>query len=314
MKVMVYGALLVLTAPVFCFAQKKEIVELQRDIAQLQDQMRALQTSINEKTTALTVLVQQNLDMSNKNTAGMAVLERAVTDQLTKQQQGISTPVAVIGTKVDQLSGDVQGVKESVNDLNNRMNKMQAQLADIKLLLSNVPPPTAAPGGAPPPTGAAAVPPATAGSTTPPQGVSAENLYASALRDKNSGNLDQAQQEFNDYLRWFGNTDYAPNCQFYLGEIAYNKSDFEAAIKAFDSVLERYSENNKTADSMYMKGKALLKQNQRNAAVQEFREIIKRYPNKDVSTKAKSELKALGLTASAAAAPAPGRAGGKRRR
>ena len=58
-------AILVL-CPAFAPAANREMIELQRDVAQLQDQVRDLQRSFDEKLAALQVLVQQTLDSANE--------------------------------------------------------------------------------------------------------------------------------------------------------------------------------------------------------------------------------------------------------
>jgi len=52
---------------------------------------------------------------------------------------------------------------------------------------------------------------------------SADTLYSNGLRDITSGKYDLARQEFQDYLKHYGDTDLASNAQFYLGEIAYSQ-------------------------------------------------------------------------------------------
>ena len=74
--------------------------------------------------------------------------------------------------------------------------------------------------------------------------------------------------------------------------------------KAFDAVLEKYPDNNKTADATYMKGMALLKSGQRNEAAKEFLNVITNYPNSEVSLKAKTQRRALGLSVPTAATTA----------
>ena len=124
------------------------------------------------------------------------------------------------------------------------------------------------------------------------------------MKDRTGGNFDLALQGFEEYLKYFANTELAPNAQFYIGQIYYDKNDFPSAIRAFDTVLEKFPENNKTPDAMYMKGMALLKSTQRNAAAQEFLTLIQKYPNADVTPKARQQRKALGLSVPSAAAPA----------
>ena len=272
-----------LAFPVLSFGQKKEYVELQRDIALLQDQVRSLQTSMNEKLAQLQMLVQQSLDSSNKVNTAVAVLDSGIRDRLREQEKSVAGPVAGVGAKLDQFAEEFRALKESVGDMSGRMGKLQAQIVDlgnaVKVMQAPAPPPGGGTGGAPPP------------------GVSADQLYQSAMRDRSAGSLDLAMQEFNDYLRYFPSTDLAPNAQFYLAMIFYDKGDMDSAVRAFDLVLEKYPENNKTADAMYMKGMALLKMEQRNAAVQEFREVIKRFPRTDLADKSRGRLKALGVSA-----------------
>jgi tol-pal system protein YbgF len=277
-----------LAFPVLSFGQKKEYVELQRDVALLQDQVRSLQTSMNEKLAQLQMLVQQSLDSSNKANTAVAVLDSGIRDRLRDQEKSVVGPVAGVGAKLDQFAEEFRAVRETVGDMNARMGKLQAQIVDLGNAVKVMQAPPSPPGGG-------------AGGA-PPSGVSADQLYQSAMRDRSAGSLDLAMQEFNDYLRYFPSTDLAPNAQFYLAMIYYDKSDMDSAVRAFDLVLEKYPENNKTPDAMYMKGMALLKMEQRNAAVQEFREVIKRFPRTDLADKSRERLKSLGVSASPPAA------------
>jgi tol-pal system protein YbgF len=268
-------------------AQKREIVELQRDIASLQEQMRQLQRTIDEKMASLSTLIQQSIESSNRGNTSLAVLEGGIRERLAEQQKNLVGPVASLGVKLDQMSTEFQGVRESVMDLTERMNKMQAQMTDLGNSVKTL----QAPPAPPPPTGSN---PGTA--ATPPPGLSAKQLYDSSMKDRSGGNLDLALQGFEEYLKYFSDTELAPNAQFYIGQIYYDKNDFPNAIRAFDAVLERFPENNKTPDAMYMKGMALLKSTQRNAAAQEFLTLIQKYPNSDVTAKARQQRRALGLS------------------
>ena len=74
-----------LLLPAFAVGANREIVELQRDIATLQDQIRVLSNGTNEKLTALTVLLQQTLEAANNSNKAVAVLESRLNGQLEKQ-------------------------------------------------------------------------------------------------------------------------------------------------------------------------------------------------------------------------------------
>jgi tol-pal system protein YbgF len=263
------------------FGQKKEILEMQRDILQMQDQIRSLQRSQDEKLAALQVLLQQTLDAANKANTATAVLEASLRDKLKDQEKNLVVPVAGLGSKVEQMSSDFSSVRESVADLTSRLGKLQNQVADLSQAIRTLSAPP------PPPPGAA---PTAAG---PPAGVSAEQLYNAALRDRTSGNADLAIAQFKDYIQYFGTSDLAPNAQFYIGEIEYLRGDYTASLAAFDKLLEAYPDNAKTADALLLKGRALVKSGFKAEARTEFETLIRKFPSHENAAKAKMELRAL---------------------
>jgi len=283
---------LFLLAPL-SFGANKDIQELQRDLAMVQDQVRNLQSSVDQKVSALQTLVQQTLDSVNRTNTAVAVMENRFNDGLKQQQQSVSGPVLAVTQKLDQMSEDFRAVRESVLDMNTRMGKLDAKMADLQNLINTIrtPPP-------PPPPATGASP--TDGQTPPPAAVvvpplSADVTYTNASRDYLGGKYDLAMQEFNDYLKYYGKTQFAPNAQFYIGMIYLNKQDYTSALQAFDAVLEQYSDNAKTPDAHYEKGMCLLGLGKNDAAAREFRDVYNRYPDADVAAKAKARLKDLGL-------------------
>ncbi len=266
------------------FGQKREYVELQRDVATLQDQVRSLERSFNEKMGGLTTLVQQTIESINKLNTTVAVLDASLRDR----EKNLATPVTVVGTKIDQMSTEFQAVRVSIDDLTSRLGKLERGLVDLGNTMKVIQSPPS-----PPPAGGSA-----AGAPPP-----AEELYANAMRDKNAGNYPMATAEFNDYLRSYGDTASAPNAQYYLGEIAFNQKDYDSALEAFNLVLERFPEdrNNKIIDATYMKGRTLMQIGENRKAADEFRAVIKRAPDSDLAAKAKAQLKTLGVAVTAPA-------------
>lgn len=265
-----------LVTPGLAQAQRKQIQELQRDMALLQDQLRAT----NEKLASLTSLVEQVLDRVNNTNTAMAVLEKSVKDSLREQEKHMAAPVAALGTRVESMAGEFRSVRESVADLNQRVGRMQAQLEDLRTSVQVL----AAPPPPPSPTAAA---PASA------PGVSAEALFNNARRDQSGGQLDLALAQYEDFLKSFPNNDLAPVAQYNIGEIYYIKRDYEQARKAFDLVLEKYPENPRTADAMYMKAMSLARAGNRAGAIEELRALLKKYPSGEIAEKAQSQLKQL---------------------
>ncbi|GAB4357885.1 MAG: hypothetical protein OHK0021_02180 [Bryobacter sp.] len=275
-------AALLLAVPAASFAQKKEVQELIRDFALLQNDVRTMKSSMDEKFAALNVLVKEALDNATKSNTSLAVLEKTLSDRLRDQQSALNAPVAGVNTKMDQMTTEFALLKESVTEVGEMVKKLQTQLQDLdtKMTTLNAPPPPPAPESSP---------------NTPPAGVTSESLYTNALQAKSGNQLDFALQQFQDYLKFFPEGSYAPNAEYHIGEIFSTQGKYDEAVAYFDNVLEKYPDNSKTLDAMLSKGRALAKSGQRTAAVKEFRAIIAKSANSGQAGLAKQELKSLGM-------------------
>jgi TolA-binding protein len=272
-------AVLAIAASVSCFGASKEMVELQRDVAQLQDQATRIQRTLDEKLAELLVLVQQAQENSARAVGSVQSMPAEMSNRVGDQLR----PVLAVGQKVDGMQQEIQGLHDSVSELSARLERLDAKLTDVsnKITLLAQPP-------APPPN-----PNAT---SAPPAGLNAADLFSNAQRDQQSGNFPIALKEYQDYLKYFGKTtEQAPEAQFNIGQIYYNQGDMENAAQGFDAVLEQYPDNAETPNAYYMKAMALYKAGQRPAAIDCFKELIAKYPHTDQATKARNQLKTLGV-------------------
>ncbi|MGA2183715.1 MAG: tetratricopeptide repeat protein [Bryobacteraceae bacterium] len=274
-------------------AASKEILELQRDVALLQQQVKDLQSSQDQKIATLQTLTQQTLDTVNRLNTSLALLGNNIESNANK-----TTPaVAGLNGRLDQVTQSFNDLRDNVQDIGARIGKIDAAIADLKNTVNLAAHP------APPPAGANVNPEAPQGAAQggapasgPPAGMSAEQSYSNAYRDYGGGQLDLALQEFQDYLQYFPTTQFAPNAQFYIGDILYHKGSYDKAVAAFDAVNEKYQANAKTSDAHYMKGLALVKMGRRDAAAKEFREVIARSSNPELVARAKKQMQDMGLS------------------
>jgi len=275
------------------FAASKEILELNRAVLDLQDQVRTLQRTVDEKMGSIGAQVTQALDSANKGNTSVAVLQNTITAKLNEIGTGLASPVANLGSKVDQMATEFQNLRGSIDDLNSRMGKLQGQVNDmnntLKVMQAPPAPPASTGGGV--------------GGSGPPPGMNSQDLFNQAKRDESMGNLDLALSGYQQFLKFYDNTDQAPVAQFQIGQIYYNKGDFANAANAFDACLERYAENEKTPDAMYMKGMALWRGGEPTAAGKEFLNVIQKYPRNPLAAKAREARKQLGYNTPPAAAP-----------
>jgi len=281
-----------LPAPSLLAQRREDILSIQRDVAQLQDQIKQLQTSQDQKLTALESLIKQALDQSNQASASMTALQRTLTDRLNDQQSKVAAPIAVLGTKVDQSSDDVRAVRENLAALSNRVANLDNKLSDISSAVRTLSQPQSAP---PPP--ASGGPPAAGGAPIPPVGTSADSLWLNAFRDYSSGKDELAMMEFNDYLKYFPSAENAASAQYYVGQLYNRAKMYDDAVKAFDAVLERYPDNPKTPDALYGKADALGHGGHRNEAAAEFKDFLARFPTHSLARNAQAQLRDLGTAA-----------------
>lgn len=278
--------LLFVLAALPAFPVAKEIVQLQRDVALLQDQLRALQRSVDERFAVTQQLMNQNLDAANKLSSSLAVMQRTIQDQ----EKTLTAPLANTNARIDTMAQQFQALRESMEEINSRLRKLDQQLADIKNIVSTVP--AAAQPSVQVPAGGQGQPAPSA----PPPG----QLFGNARKDYQAGNYDLAVPQLQQFLKAYPDSDQAPDAQYYIGDIFFLQADFGQAVAAFDQVLERYPDSRRAPDAQFKKGQALQKQGRRDDAAKEYRALIKKYPNTPAANQAAESLRGLGLPPRAA--------------
>jgi tol-pal system protein YbgF len=302
-----------LAAALFCgspaFAVNKDMVQLQTQIQQLQDAVARLQQSNDERMGVMKDLIQQSADSINK----MAVTVDALHRQLQTQQEAQ-------GTKVDQVSGQIQSLNDSVDEIKARLGSLQKLMQDVQgqqqSMSANMQTTPQSGGSASPapsnslPDGPstpapivrkgkpsadvplAAAPAPSGGSGVPP----ADELYKTALGDYMAAKYTLAAAEFGDVVKNYPDNPLAGNSYYYQAEIDYRGGRYAASIKSYDSVLQQYPDSNKVPVSHLHKGMALIALNQKEAGVREFRTLIQRFPNSPEAMQARSKLSGMGVT------------------
>ncbi len=255
------------------WAVSKEIIELQTQVQALQDQMARMQQSFDERMGVMKSLMDQNTDSINKVTASITAM-----NELLQKQQNASAAQA------DQLSGQIQALNDSIDELKARMAKVSKQMDDMQAAQQ-----TAAASQAAQQAQAAAL------AAAPPPDV----LYNNALRDYNAGKNDIATQEFSDYIKFYPNTDLAGNSYFYLAELQYKQANYQAAITNYDLVVQNFPSGNKAASAELKKGYAQIELGQNDAGAATLRHVVQRYPRTNEALQAKERLRKLGAPARA---------------
>jgi tol-pal system protein YbgF len=280
-----------LVGPRPALAVAREIIELQHDVTLILQGQKDMQNQMTQDHTVQKTLIEQSSDTVLKLNATMNGLQKSVQDVQ-----------ANAGTRLDTMSTQVQGLSDNLEEIKSRIGKLNQQLVDLQNTVQAIDARLA--GGAPSapgatgPTGALNPPKFEAAAPSGPL-PSADTLYSNGLRDITSGKYDLANSEFQDYLKYYADTDLASNAQFYLGEIAYSQKQYDRAVNEYDKVLTNYPKSFKLAPARLKKGMSLIELNQKSAGVRELREVVKRYPGTEEERRARAKLKDLGVAVSA---------------
>ncbi|MFZ2086083.1 MAG: tol-pal system protein YbgF [Candidatus Sulfotelmatobacter sp.] len=262
------GTLSLATMP--AWGVSKEMVQLQTQVQQLQEQMTAMQRSFDERMGVMNNLVERDTDAVNKVAAAVSALQSTL-----QKQQGDSA------SHVDQLSGQIQSLNDSLDELKARLAKVSKQLEDMQSSQQS----TAA-------QAAQQQAQQQALAAAPPPDV----LYNNALRDYNGAKNDLAIQEFSDYIKYYPNTDLAGNCYFYLGEVQFRQGNYQQAAQNYDQVLQNFPTGSKVASAQLKKGFSLIELGKQDDGVQELRHVIQRYPRSPEALQARERLRKLGVS------------------
>jgi len=276
MKLQRLASLLVLLSVVTfisapAWAVNKEMVQLQTQVQQLQEQMTAMQRSFDERMGIMRNLVERDTDAVNKVANALTALQTSL-----QKQQGDASG------HEDQLSGQIQALNDTLDELKVRLAKvskqleyMQAAQQSIQAQQSQQQAQQQAMAQAPPP----------------------DVLYNNALRDYNGAKNDLATQEFTDYIKFYPNTDLAGNSYYYLAEIQFRQGNYQQAVQNYDQVLQNFPSGSKAASAQLKKGFALIELGKQEDGVAELRHLIQRYPHSPEATQARDRLRKLGVSA-----------------
>ncbi len=306
------------------FAVNKDMVQLQTQVQQLLDAVARLQQSNDERMGVLKDLVQQSADSVNR----MSVTVDTLQKQVAAQQ-------VATGQKVDGVSGQVQALNDSLDEIRARMARLEKALNDVQgnqqsiaASIQNLPQSSSQPGSqATATTGGQSsgqtlpaapiqsslppsVPTRTASSTIPPAlptrtpatlrpaantAPPVLDLYKAAYSDYMAAKYPIASSEFGDVIKSYPEDNLAGNAFYYLGEIDYRAGKYAAAAKSYDKVLEDFPDNNKVPAAHLHKGQALIENKQTEAGIRELRALIQRFPSSPEATQARSKLNGMGI-------------------
>lgn len=118
-------------------------------------------------------------------------------------------------------------------------------------------------------------------------------MYESALALLKAADYRGAAAAFNDFLRRYPRSGFAPSAQYLLGTAYYAQRDYQNAINAQQAVVNNYPGNPKAADAMLNIASSQTEMKDRAAARKTLEALIAQYPDSAAAKTAKERLATL---------------------
>ncbi len=212
---------------------------------------------------------------ANKDIIELQTQVTQLQQQMTQMKQSFDERMGVMRNLLEQNTDAANKVSAAINGLQTSVNKQQQDRAgQVDQISGQI----------------QAQQQAQAMAQAPAPDV----LYNNALRDYNGGKNDLAVQEFNDYIKFYPNTDLAGNAYFYVAEIQFKAGDYQKAVANYDLVLQNFPSGNKAAVAQLKKGYALLELGKEDEGTQELKHVIQRYPRTNEAVQARERLRKVG--------------------
>jgi tol-pal system protein YbgF len=120
-------------------------------------------------------------------------------------------------------------------------------------------------------------------------------LYQTAYRDYQRGNYDLAIAGFRDFVAKFPKSDLADNAAYWIGESLYSQKKYRDSIAQFDLVVNDYPTSDKVPSALLKKGYAYIALGEKAQGIVQLQYVVHEHPKSPEATKAREELKKLGV-------------------
>ncbi|MFA0811288.1 tol-pal system protein YbgF [Microbulbifer epialgicus] len=197
---------------------------------------------------------EQSTSPSGNDSAEMQLARAGSLKAQTNPQAEAYYQMQVLQQEVRELRGTVEELRHEIKRLKQQRTEdymdLDRRIARLSGTEPSAQPPTTAEGSASTQDGNS-MPPKPTG---PKDGKSERDRYQASFGLARNGDYGGASAEFKSLLQDFPNGQYAPNANYWLGEIALVQGNLEEAREWFVALLDGYPNSNKVWDGRYKLG------------------------------------------------------------
>jgi tol-pal system protein YbgF len=251
------AALVMILATASAYPQNRDILQLSRDVLEVQARVKQLQTTVDQDNALMKGLIEKMADQVAILTSGMQKLSQNV-ESIKSQNDGSTKELR---TTLTTLSGTVKEMEEGLSSARAQINSISQNLAAPK--------------------------------TTAEPLASADDIWRNAYVDYSGGAYDSAISGYQEFLTKFPNDPRAVDVQLRIGDALVAQKKIEQAITQFDIVLQKYPDSDRTKTALLKKGLAQAETNPQQAQAT-LKEVASKFPGTVEAQNAAAKLKELG--------------------
>jgi len=182
---------------------------------------------------------------------------------------------ADVGQDKENLMLSLQFIKEEINDLKNRINKINDRL--VSLPVTTVPTDTTS---------------GTSGETPGDAAIqSPENTYYTAYSDYLKKNYQLAVEGFKQFISLYPQNGLADNAFYWIGECYYSQKMYREAVNTFSELISNYADGDKIPDAILKKGYSLIEMGKQPEGIAALKELISRFPLSEEASLAQQKIR-----------------------
>jgi tol-pal system protein YbgF len=225
------------------------------------------------KDTKLILDQLQRLEEAIKVLDGKLTLASQKIKVIEDKVNAVTRNQADVGQDKESLKLSLQFIKEEINDLKNRIGKINDRLVSL---------PTTA---VSPASGTTGEPPADTTIQSP------ENTYYTAYSDYIKKNYQLAIEGFKQFILLYPQNGLADNALYWIGECYYSQKMYSEAVSTFSRLISNYADGDKIPDAILKKGYSLIEMGKQPDGITVLKELISRFPLSEEASLAQQKIK-----------------------
>ncbi|HPW44948.1 MAG TPA: tol-pal system protein YbgF [bacterium] len=203
--------------------------------------------------------IQRTYTSNNQNVASSIAQVEAIREDWNMMKGHVDANRHLITSQGEELSRRMDSLDHRITSIEDRMSIFSSQLSKA---LAKIAPEAAAEG----------------------------DLYQTGLDLANESKYLEAAASFEQFLKKYPKSEFAPSALMWVGECFYSMRDYQRSIQEFQRFIEKYPRDKNTGLAIFKQGNSFYELGMTEEAKAFFNKVIQREPTSEVAAMATEKL------------------------